>query len=51
MCPEYGATVGYFPIDEKTIEYLRTTGRSPDKIEFIETYLKAQKLFKVYDGS
>lgn len=40
MAPEYGATIGYFPIDDKTIEYLRLTGRPDEKIELIEKYAK-----------
>lgn len=45
MGPEYGATLGYFPIDEKTIEYLKLTGRDPQHIEFIEKYAKTQGLW------
>ena len=48
MAPEYGATVGYFPIDGKTIEYLELTGRSPELIDVIEKYAKEQKLW--YEG-
>ncbi|MCL2712213.1 MAG: aconitate hydratase AcnA [Methanomassiliicoccaceae archaeon] len=48
MCPEYGATVGFFPIDERTIEYLRLTGRDKGHIDIIEAYAKAQGLW--YDG-
>jgi aconitate hydratase len=51
MAPEYGATIGYFPIDEKTLEYVRQTGRSEHHANFIEQYLRAQGLFRVYDGS
>jgi aconitate hydratase len=51
MAPEYGATMGYFPIDEQTIHYLKLTGRDQSKIELIETYCKAQKLYRTYDGS
>ena len=51
MAPEYGATMGYFPIDEKTLEYLRNTGRNEHKVKYVETYLKAQGLFRTYDGS
>lgn len=39
MAPEYGAYMGYFPIDGQTIEYLRKTGRDPQKISTIERYL------------
>jgi aconitate hydratase len=45
MAPEYGATMGYFPVDEKTVEYFRTTGREPEQVEAIEAYYKAQGMF------
>ncbi|MEI7680714.1 MAG: aconitate hydratase AcnA [Betaproteobacteria bacterium] len=45
MAPEYGATMGYFPVDEKTVEYFRTTGREPEQVEAIEAYYKVQGLF------
>jgi len=45
MCPEYGATVGFFPIDERTIEYLELTGRDKDHIAVVEQYAKAQGLW------
>ena len=48
MGPEYGATMGYFPIDGKTIDYLRLSGRSPDHIDAVEKYAKEQGLW--YDG-
>ena len=48
MAPEYGATMGYFPVDSKTIDFLRVTGRDTDKIAYIEAYLKAQGLFRNY---
>ena len=51
MAPEYGATMGYFPIDEQTVQYLRMTNRSEEKIATLEAYLKAQGLFRTYDGS
>jgi len=47
MAPEYGATIGYFPIDEQTLGYLKMTGRSQEKIDLIQEYLKAQGLFGV----
>lgn len=40
MAPEYGATMGYFPIDERTIEYLTQTGRDKGAIQLIEKYLR-----------
>lgn len=45
MCPEYGATLALFPVDEETLKYLRTTGRSEEQVDLIEKYLKAQDLF------
>ncbi|MBM3183721.1 MAG: aconitate hydratase AcnA, partial [Chlamydiae bacterium] len=47
MAPEYGATMGFFPVDEKTIAYLHLTGRTKEEIERIESYWKAQKLFGI----
>lgn len=46
MAPEYGATCGFFPIDEKTIEYLRFTGRSEDRVALVEAYAKEQGLWR-----
>ena len=46
MAPEYGATCGYFPIDDMTLEYLRGTGRDTKQIELIEAYAKAQGFFR-----
>jgi aconitate hydratase A / 2-methylisocitrate dehydratase len=46
MGPEYGATVGYFPIDDETLRYLRLTGRDPDLIQLVETYAKEQGMFR-----
>jgi aconitate hydratase len=45
MCPEYGATVAIFPIDEITIDYLRLTGRDAKSVALVEAYAKAQGLF------
>jgi len=45
MAPEYGATMGFFPIDFRAIEYLRQTGRAEDKIAIVEAYLRANSLF------
>jgi aconitate hydratase len=47
MAPEYGATMGFFPVDERTIDYFRGTGRSKAEIEAFEAYFKAQGLFGV----
>jgi len=46
MTPEYGATAGFFPVDEKTTAYLRLTGREENAIDLIENYCKEQGLFK-----
>ncbi len=46
MAPEYGATVGFFPVDSETLNYLRTTGREEDQIALVEAYYKAQGLFR-----
>jgi aconitate hydratase len=47
MAPEYGATMGFFPVDGKTIEYFKGTGRTKAEIEAFEAYFKAQKLFGI----
>ncbi|MFZ3323376.1 MAG: aconitate hydratase AcnA [Usitatibacter sp.] len=47
MSPEYGATMGFFPVDAKTIEYYRNTGRSDDAVAALEAYWKAQEMFGV----
>ncbi|HET7098048.1 MAG TPA: aconitate hydratase [Casimicrobiaceae bacterium] len=47
MAPEYGATMGFFPIDEATIDYLTATGRTPAEIDAFASYFKAQGLFGV----
>lgn len=47
MAPEYGATMGFFPVDEKTIAYFEGTGRTPDEIAAFEQYFRAQELFGV----
>jgi aconitate hydratase len=49
MAPEYGATMGFFPTDAETLHYLKETGRSPEVIERVEHYCKAQGLFRT-DG-
>ncbi|HVH37271.1 MAG TPA: aconitate hydratase AcnA [Sphingomicrobium sp.] len=46
MAPEYGATCGFFPIDARTIEYLRLTGREEERIALVEAYAKAQGLWR-----
>jgi aconitate hydratase len=47
MCPEYGATVAIFPVDDMTLDYLRLTGRDDAQIELVEAYAKEQGLFRV----
>jgi aconitate hydratase A / 2-methylisocitrate dehydratase len=46
MCPEYGATIAIFPIDEMTLDYLRLTGRDASAVALVEAYAKAQGLFR-----
>ena len=46
MSPEYGATIGFFPVDDQTLEYLRLTGRAEPQVRLIEAYCKAQGLFR-----
>jgi len=46
MCPEYGATVAIFPIDEMTLDYLRFTGRDEAQVALVEAYAKAQGMFR-----
>jgi len=50
MCPEYGATVAIFPIDDMTLEYLRLTGREASQIALVEAYAKAQGMFATADS-
>ena len=46
MGPEYGATVGYFPIDDETLRYMTLTGRDPHLIKLVESYAKEQGMFR-----
>ena len=46
MAPEYGATCGFFPVDEETLNYLRLTGRDDEQVELVEAYCKAQGLWR-----
>ncbi|KAK6635510.1 Aconitate hydratase mitochondrial [Polyplax serrata] len=48
MCPEYGATVGYFPLDQESLAYLKQTNRPEDKIKVMEHYLRATRLLRNY---
>ena len=47
MCPEYGATIGFFPPDAETMRYLRLTGRDETHVDMVEAYLKAQGIFGI----
>ncbi|GJQ26730.1 MAG: aconitate hydratase [Phycisphaerae bacterium] len=49
MAPEYGATMGFFPIDNETLNYLRRTGRTADEVDLVERYAKEQGLFRTKD--
>ena len=49
MAPEYGATMGFFPVDAETLRYYRATGRTEDEIDLVERYFKEQRLF--YEGT
>ncbi|MEX0728926.1 MAG: aconitate hydratase AcnA [Planctomycetaceae bacterium] len=46
MAPEYGATMGFFPVDDETLRYLQRTGRTPDEVDLVERYYKEQGLFR-----
>ncbi len=50
MSPEYGATMGFFPVDVNTLEYLRETGRTAAEVELVERYTKTQQLFRTDDA-
>jgi aconitate hydratase len=50
MAPEYGATIGFFPVDEGTLGYLRTSNRDPHLIRLVEAYSKEQTLFRTDDS-
>ncbi|MEO8478094.1 MAG: aconitate hydratase AcnA [Gemmatimonadota bacterium] len=49
MSPEYGATMGFFPVDAETIKYLERTGRDPEQVKLVEKYCRAQRLFRTAD--
>ena len=51
MAPEYGATMGFFPIDDGTLDYLRRTGRTDEEVAIVEAYTKAQMLFRTDDAT
>ena len=50
MSPEYGATMGFFPVDEKTLDYLRATGRTDEHIATVRNYFEAQGMFGIPRG-
>ncbi|MFX3623344.1 MAG: aconitate hydratase AcnA [Ectobacillus sp.] len=50
MAPEYGATCGFFPIDDISLDYLRLTGRNEEQVQLVEAYCKANGLFYTYDS-
>jgi aconitate hydratase len=47
MAPEYGATMGFFPVDDVTVQFMRNTGRTADEVDAFESYFKAQGLFGI----
>ena len=47
MAPEYGATMGFFPVDEATVDYLAATGRTEAEVDAFTAYFKAQGLFGI----
>jgi aconitate hydratase len=49
MAPEYGATMGFFPVDEETLRFLAGTGRTKDEVDLVERYTKEQGLFRTDD--
>ncbi|MDA1014098.1 MAG: aconitate hydratase AcnA [Planctomycetota bacterium] len=50
MAPEYGATMGFFPVDSETLKYLQRTGRTADEIDLVERYYKEQGMFRTSDS-
>ncbi|MGC4005996.1 MAG: aconitate hydratase AcnA [Pirellulales bacterium] len=50
MAPEYGATIGFFPVDNETLKFLRQTGRTIGEVALVETYYKAQGMFRTDDS-
>ncbi|MGD9723985.1 MAG: aconitate hydratase AcnA [Pirellulales bacterium] len=50
MAPEYGATMGFFPVDAETLNYYRRTGRTEAEVQLVERYTKEQQLFRTDDG-
>ncbi|XP_046904962.1 cytoplasmic aconitate hydratase isoform X2 [Hypomesus transpacificus] len=50
MCPEYGATAAFFPVDDVSVQYLEQTGRDAEKLAYISSYLKAVGMFRDYNN-
>jgi aconitate hydratase len=50
MCPEYGATIAFFPVDDETLNYMKSTGRSEVQIELVKKYYQAQQMFDMDYG-
>ncbi len=50
MAPEYGATMGFFPVDAETLNYLRRTGRTEAEVQLVERYTKENQLFRTHDS-
>ncbi|XP_014831553.1 PREDICTED: cytoplasmic aconitate hydratase isoform X2 [Poecilia mexicana] len=50
MCPEYGATAAFFPVDDISVKYLEQTGREPETLAYITKYLKAAGMFRDYNN-
>jgi len=50
MAPEYGATMGFFPVDDRTVDYFVNTGRTPEEIAAFQAYFKAQQLYGIPDA-
>uniref|UniRef100_A0A6G1SJS5 Cytoplasmic aconitate hydratase n=1 Tax=Aceria tosichella TaxID=561515 RepID=A0A6G1SJS5_9ACAR len=46
MCPEYGATVAFFPVDDKAVSYLKQTGRQSQHVEYVQKYLRSTSMFR-----
>lgn len=51
MCPEYGATVGFFPVDDMTLKYMKQTSRDSHQVALVESYLKTVGMFRDYNNS
>ena len=51
MCPEYGATVGFFPVDDMTLKYLNQTARDPHQVAYVEAYTRAVGMFRDFTNA